>query len=62
MQKDETFNSRSGCMHAMPLKCSATKLSNLDLKIKPKQLIGPLPMVPELLANTLFSSQLPNGP
>ncbi len=38
------FNSRSGCVGVMQLHCSETKLPNLMLKTRPKQLLGSLPL------------------
>jgi len=38
------FNSISGCEHAMCLHCHETKLPNLKVKTRPKQLLGPLPL------------------
>jgi hypothetical protein len=38
------FNSRSGCVNAMQLRCSEIKLSNLMLKTRPKQLLSSLPL------------------
>jgi hypothetical protein len=38
------FNSRSGCVCAMHLSCFETKLPNLMLKTRPKQLLGYLPL------------------
>jgi hypothetical protein len=41
---DCVFNSNSGCMNVMSLLCNVTKLSNLELKTRPKQLSGSLPL------------------
>jgi hypothetical protein len=41
---DRVFNSRSGCVFAMHLSCFETKLPNLMLKTRPKQLVGSLPL------------------
>jgi hypothetical protein len=38
------FNFRSGCVHAMHLYYFETKLPNLKLKTRPKQLLGSLPL------------------
>ncbi len=38
------FNSRSGCVCDMQLSCFETKLPNLMLKTRPKQLLGSLPL------------------
>ncbi len=37
---ERVFNSRGGCLYAIPLLCSATELPNLELKIQHKQLLG----------------------
>jgi hypothetical protein len=37
-------NSKSGCVCTMQLSCFETKLPNLMLKIRPKQLLGSLPL------------------
>jgi hypothetical protein len=40
------FNFRSGCMrHTMHLRPSVAKQPNLELKTRPKQLLGSLPLV-----------------
>ncbi len=39
------FNFSSGCVHAMQLYFFETKLPNLKLKTRPKQLLGSLPLV-----------------
>jgi hypothetical protein len=38
------FNFKSGCVCAMQLSCFETKLPNLMLKTRPKQLLGSLPL------------------
>jgi hypothetical protein len=38
------FNSRRGCVRAMQLRCFETKLPNLLLKTRPKQLLASLPL------------------
>jgi hypothetical protein len=38
------FNSRSGCMCAMPFRCYEAKQPNLKLKTQPEQLLGSLPI------------------
>ncbi len=38
------FNSRRVCMHAMHLLCSVAIQPNLELKTRPKQLLGSLPL------------------
>ncbi len=45
------FNFRGGCVHAMPLYFFETKLLNLKLKTRPKQLLVSLP----------FDTVLPGG-
>jgi hypothetical protein len=40
----QVFNSRSGCVYAIQLHCFETKLPNLMLKPRPKQLLGYLPL------------------
>jgi len=40
----QVFNSRSACMRAMQLLYFETKLPNLMLKTRPKQLLGSLPL------------------
>ncbi len=44
------FNSRSGCVRFMRICCSEIKLSNLELKTWPKQLLGSLRLDIVLLA------------
>ncbi len=39
------FNFRSGHLHAAAFLVSSVKLPNLKLKTRPKQLLGPLPLV-----------------
>jgi hypothetical protein len=39
------FNFRSGCMHTMHLLSSVSIQPNLELKTRPKQLLGSLPLV-----------------
>ncbi len=39
------FNVRSGCMHTMHLLPGVAIQPNLDLKTRPKQLLGSLPLV-----------------
>jgi hypothetical protein len=46
------FNFRSGCMHTMHLLPSEAIQPNLELKTRPKQLLGSLPFVIALPAGT----------
>jgi hypothetical protein len=39
------FDSRSGSVHALQLHFSETEQPNLELKTRPKQLLGSLPLV-----------------
>ncbi len=49
---DRVFNFRSGCMHTMHLLPSAAIQPNLELKTRPEQLLGFLPLVISLYAST----------
>jgi hypothetical protein len=51
------FNFRSGCMHNMHLLPSAAIQPNLDLKTRPKQLLGSLPLVITLPAEVQISDR-----
>jgi len=44
LNQGRVFNSRNGCNHAISVLRSIRKLSTLDLKTRPKQLSGYLPL------------------
>jgi len=62
------FNSRSGCLGTMKLLCSVAVRPNLELKTRPKQLLGSLPLesLPPppypttMSARDLFAKRLPS--
>jgi hypothetical protein len=50
------FNLRSGCMQTMHLLPSIAMQPNLELKTRPKQLLGSLPLVIELRASAYINA------
>ncbi len=46
---ERVFNSRVGCFHSIHKLCNIAKLANLELKSRPEQLLGYLPLAFSLM-------------